>query len=62
MANYWQRVAEMGADDSPYRATFAQCDPHQAVVDVFDARHNVEFPEMYKLIGLIDRFSAGGAQ
>ena len=25
MANYWQRVAEMGADDSPYRATFAQC-------------------------------------
>jgi len=25
MANYWQRVSEMGADDSPYRATFAQC-------------------------------------
>jgi alkanesulfonate monooxygenase SsuD/methylene tetrahydromethanopterin reductase-like flavin-dependent oxidoreductase (luciferase family) len=24
MANYWQRVAELGADDSPYRAGFAQ--------------------------------------
>jgi len=24
MEGYWQRVAEMGADDSPYRATFAQ--------------------------------------
>ncbi len=24
MENYWQRVAELGADDSPYRATFAQ--------------------------------------
>jgi alkanesulfonate monooxygenase SsuD/methylene tetrahydromethanopterin reductase-like flavin-dependent oxidoreductase (luciferase family) len=24
MENYWERVGEMGADDSPYRATFAQ--------------------------------------
>jgi hypothetical protein len=24
MAGYWQRVTETGADDSPYRATFAQ--------------------------------------
>jgi len=24
MEGYWQRVAEMGKDDSPYRATFAQ--------------------------------------
>jgi len=24
MEGYWQRIAEMGADDSPYRATFAQ--------------------------------------
>jgi alkanesulfonate monooxygenase SsuD/methylene tetrahydromethanopterin reductase-like flavin-dependent oxidoreductase (luciferase family) len=24
MENYWQRVAELGKDDSPYRATFAQ--------------------------------------
>ena len=24
MDNYWQRVAELGADDSPYRAGFAQ--------------------------------------
>jgi alkanesulfonate monooxygenase SsuD/methylene tetrahydromethanopterin reductase-like flavin-dependent oxidoreductase (luciferase family) len=24
MQNYWQRVAELGSDDSPYRATFAQ--------------------------------------
>src|SRR6266446_1631706 len=24
MENYWRRVAELGADDSPYRATFAQ--------------------------------------
>jgi hypothetical protein len=24
MEGYWQRVTEMGKDDSPYRATFAQ--------------------------------------